>query len=142
MTYLPCRGRTFLVASGPGPDQKHLFVLLTEKCPSDCHLAVCIQSVCPGEYYDETCLLREGDHSFISHLSWVAYHRAVILSHPHIIEAVSSFSYLIKEDATDDVLIRIGSGLLLSKRATRKIKTYYAANIVAGVELPSRKGAS
>jgi hypothetical protein len=128
MTITPGRGLTFLVPSGPGEDQKHLHILLTDICPAGYLLAVPIQTVYAGEYYDSTCLLREGDHPFITHLSWVAYHKSVLLSSSRLIEQFTNFSYIIKDAATAELLGRVGSGLMVSKRATKKIRTYFSTN--------------
>src|SRR5580698_1532336 len=104
MTPPPRRGMTFLVPSGPGEDQKHLYVVLTDACSNGNHLAVPIQSVYPGEYHDSTCLLKEGDHPFVTHLSWVAYHRAEFLSHDLLIRQFEDFAYILKAPISEDVL--------------------------------------
>jgi len=131
MTTLPGRGYTFLMPSGPGEDQKHLYILLTDKCPNNLHLAVSIQSVYPGEYYDPACVFAGGEHPFVTHLSWVAYHRAALLSHSKIAAMVENFEYRLKSPASEQMLRRIEAGLFVSKRASKKIRLYYQENKAA-----------
>jgi hypothetical protein len=128
MTITPERGSAFLVNSGPGEDQKHLYIVLTQKCEFCLHLAVPIQTVYPGEYYDQTCLLRPGDHPFITHLSCIAYHRSVIMRHCAIITEFKDFSYLIKEPVSGELLEKICNGVSESKRTSKRIRTYFSMN--------------
>jgi hypothetical protein len=127
MSYLPAKGKCFLIPSGPLEDGKHLFVIVTNKCPADCHLLISRSSVEPGEYYDPACLLQAGDHPFIKHLSFVVYSKALIISHDDIIARVRDFTFLIKEDVSDTVAVKIRDGIAQSKRSTKKIKAYFGA---------------
>jgi hypothetical protein len=126
MSYVPAKGKCFLIPSGPREDGKHLFVIITNKCPADCHLLLSISSVEPGEYYDPACLLHPGDHPFVKHLSSVMYSKAVVLSHDDIIKQVRDFAFLIKEDASDAFVEKIRAGIAVSKRSTKKIKAYFS----------------
>jgi hypothetical protein len=125
MSYLPSKGKCFLIPSGPQEDSKHLFVIITNKCPADCHLLISISSVEPGEYHDPACFLRAGDHPFVKHLSFAVYSKAVIISHDEIIKRVGEFAFLIKEDASDEFVEKIRAGIAVSKRSTKKIKAYF-----------------
>ena len=129
MSYIPSKGKCFLIPSGPQEDGKHLFVIITNKCPADCHLLLSISSVEPGEYYDPACLLRPGDHPFVKHLSFVMYSKAVIISHDDITKQVHDFAFLIKDDASDELVEKIRAGIPVSKRSTKKIKAYFAATV-------------
>jgi uncharacterized phage-associated protein len=125
MTIIPERGMAILVPSGPGEDQKHLHVILSPVCVSGCHLVVPIQTVYPGEYYDQTCLLHEGDHPFITHLSWVAYRHSHALLHSGMIKEFANFTYIVKDPVGKDLLDRICGGLFISPRASKKIQKYF-----------------
>ena len=126
MSYVPTKGKCFLIPSGPHEDGKHLFVIISNKCPADCHLLMSITSVEPGEYYDPACLLRAGDHPFIKHLSFVMYSKAVIIPHDDIVKQVRDFGFLIKEDATNEFVEKIRAGIAASKRVAKKIKAYFS----------------
>lgn len=124
----PCKGRCFLVPSGPKEDGKHLYVIITNKCEHDCYLLVSISSVEPGEYYDPACLLRGGEHPFISHLSFVAYSKAMIMPHDDIVRDINAFTFLIKTDASEEFLAKICEGTAVSKRFSPKVRRYFQAN--------------
>lgn len=128
MTITPCRGMTFLVPSGPGEDQRHLHILLTDKCVAGRHLAIPVRTVYPGEYYDPTCLLREGDHQFITHITWVSYHQAFFPSSLSLLQQFENFTYIIKASASEELLNRVSAGIFSSKRASKKIRAYFLVN--------------
>lgn len=127
MSYIPTKGKSFLIPSGPQEDGKHLFVIVTNRCPADCYLLLSISSVEAGEYHDSACRLRPGDHSFIQHLSYVMYSKAVILPHDEIVKRVGDFTFLIKDDGNDEFVEKIRNGIEVSKRTSKKIRTYFAA---------------
>lgn len=126
MTYFPVKPKCLLVPSGPQVDGKHLYVILTNKCPKNCHLAVSIQTVYPGEYSDPACYLQGGEHRFITHRSFVAYSRLRIWEHDAIIARVTDFTYIQHDDASPDLLQKIYDGIALSKRAAPRYKAYFA----------------
>jgi hypothetical protein len=125
MSYTPSRGKCFLMPSGPDVDGKHLFVIITNKCPAGLHLLISVSSVEPGEYYDPACLLHPGDHPFLRRLSFAVYSKAVMISHDDIIKLVGDFTFLMKEDASDEFIEKIRNGIAISKRSTPKVKAYF-----------------
>jgi hypothetical protein len=82
--FVPFRRATLLIPSGPvgNPDQKHLFILLTDPVPTANGgkevLLVGVSSVRNGQFHDPACLLYSGDHPFIDHKSYVNYRMARI----------------------------------------------------------------
>ena len=128
MTYQPIKSSCLLVPSGPATDGKHLHVIVTNRCSNNCHLVTSIQTVYPGEYSDPACVLQAGAHPFVTHLSWVAYHRCGIWDHNKIIDQVDNFAYLIKPLASSVMVESIIEGFAVSRRATPIIKRYLAAN--------------
>ena len=128
MTYEPIKGHSFLIPSGPAEDGKHLYVLLTDRCAQGTHLAISITSLDTSKYYDPTCILKQGEHPFIKHSIWVAYHKSEIFTSESIVAEVARFTYMMKEPASSELVEKMAAGISKSKRATPKIRAYYATN--------------
>ena len=74
--FVPYRRATLLVPSGPAhdPDQKHLFILLTDPAQvldyTEKHsLLVGVTTIRSGIPHDSACELHSGDHAFIKRRS-------------------------------------------------------------------------
>jgi hypothetical protein len=88
---------TLLYPSGSAndPSRHHLFVLLTDPFgPAEQVLMACICTIVEGA--DESCLLKNGDHDFIKHDSYVAYGFCRIESAKALIKGVEQKVFLDK----------------------------------------------
>ncbi len=72
--------------------------------------------------HDPACILKEGDHPFISHPSFVEYRFARLESSDSIEAKVSSGEFLEREDCSPDLVRKIIAGALNSKRIPREYK--------------------
>lgn len=107
-------GGTLLAPSGP---KNHLYILLI-KLPDDAgynpnsYIWVNITSIKKDDTtYDDTCVLRAGDHPFIKHDSYVRYKGAEIKTEKSLQEQIISGIIVPKEDISDALLERIIQGL-------------------------------
>lgn len=79
--WIAARRATLLIPSGPAldPDRKHLHIVLNDPFPDKDQtpkvLVVSVTSVPASNLYDSSCTLFPGEHPFIVHHSYVAYHR-------------------------------------------------------------------
>ncbi|GMQ79088.1 MAG: hypothetical protein BMS9Abin02_1643 [Anaerolineae bacterium] len=128
MIFIPVRRATLLVPSGPdhNPDQKHLFVLLTDPIGEKQEaLLTGLASVRAGSYHDPTCILYPGDHDFIQRESYVNYQRARIEPIEALSRGVSDGLFIPKGTIDSGIFMRICQGLLDSRHAAEKMKRFY-----------------
>lgn len=105
----------------------HLHVICTKqffykKTGANSVLAVNVSSIREGTTFDEACVLHAGDHSFITHDSYVRYKDAVVMRVDRILSAVESGEITVMEHVSDEVFQRILSGFDKSKHTRTKIK--------------------
>ena len=62
MSYVPFKKGTVLIPSG---GVKHLFGIITDKCPDGEHLLVNLTSIRLGIKHDDACEVSIGEHSFV-----------------------------------------------------------------------------
>lgn len=118
---IPLPKATLLVAT-PKPknqDLKHLFIILTK--PVDGVIITVNLSTCKTKFYDKSCILEKGEHSFIKHKSYIAYNRSEILK----VTQLKNITIRQLEQVSDDIFNRITSGLLKSKQTPNKIKKFF-----------------
>lgn len=130
MIFIPVRRATLLIPSGTGnnPNQKHLFILLTDPLGEDREiLLVGVSSKRAGSYLDPTCILYPGDHQFLRHESYVNYRRARIESADKINTGVSRGLFIPKGTIDTGIFARICQGILDSRHTTGKMKRFYQA---------------
>ncbi|QIO10023.1 hypothetical protein [Acinetobacter lanii] len=121
-------GDTLLVPSGPSGN--HLFIVLFDpQSPIDIsfgkklHLAqVNFTSVRSGMNYDSTCIVEPGDHSFITHKSYVNYSRLRYEEYEPIKRGVQNGRLLLHEPVTYDLLCRIREGAITSNKTPTFVK--------------------
>lgn len=130
--FLPYRKATILMPSGPShnPGQNHLFVVLTDPTINDQDslnsvLLSGISSIHPSVRYDNSCVLRVGDHVFLRHDSFVFYRHARIEPVDHLIRGVNNGRLIPMEPMRDDVFTRVCAGLLASPDTIPRIKRFY-----------------
>lgn len=89
-------------------------------------LWVSVCSINPKIYFDRTCILLPGDHSFIKQDSYVAYNFLSQIQQPHLDRMVQLRDYHPKEDCRPDVLQRILDGVERTEEAPRGLVAEYA----------------
>ncbi len=119
--FVPLPKATLLVATPKSGNQnlKHLFIILTN--PVNNEIITVNLSTCKTKFYDKSCILNKGDHPFIKHKSYIAYHHSKILT----ITKLKSMTIKQLQPVSDNVFQRIISGLLQSKQTPNKIKQFY-----------------
>ena len=132
--FVPFRRATLLVPSGPAhdPDQKHLFILLTDPAQvlgyEDKHsLLVGVATMHAGIPHDPACKLHAGDHSFIKHKSFVFYAGARIEASQKLVDGVKRGIFSHQGMLAEDIFARVCHGLTLSRSTTPKILAFYEA---------------
>lgn len=128
--FLPRRRSTILIPSGPGENQKHLFVLLTDPIgPSEEILLVSLSSVKPSRPNDRTCLLYPGDHPFIQRDTFANYALARIETAGKLTAGVESQTMYPREMMDPGIFARICKGLIDSRFTVPKLKRFYQQSI-------------
>ncbi len=84
-------------------------------------VAVNISSVREGKPYDKTCVLREGDHPFIRHDSFVYYRGAVIFRVEKLKYGIQAGEITVLDDVSETVLQKVLEGFRLSPFTPNKI---------------------
>lgn len=126
--WAPQTGHTLLIPSGPGPDQKHLFVIiygpagLPSYGPIEQLVLVGMSSVKAGLPYDTACEIQAGEHPFAVKPSYMAYRHARIERVDHATQMVESGTWGPKEPVSAYLLDRIVAGVWHSKLISREIR--------------------
>lgn len=118
--FIPLKRATILLATPKHQNDSinHLFVVLTNPNKAK---EVLIINITSSDKFDETCILTNKDHSFISRKSYVSYR------YSNIINADKLKDLVIKtyEPINQETLDRIVKGLYKSRHAKQKVKTFY-----------------
>lgn len=130
--FQPVRRATLLIPSGPAhdPDRKHLFIILTDPVADPVNsgrVSVLLISLSTLEIalpHDPTCILRSGDHPFITRDSYVSYRTSRIQETVKIINGVASGVLVAKELMDSGIVDRICDGLD-SYQTPEKIKRFF-----------------
>lgn len=113
--------------SGPG-DKQHLFAILIEPLAVDGYgsqpmvLMVPVCTLHEGLNAETSCVLAPGDHPFIQRQSFLDYRFTRLEQVSHIEKMVQQGQYTVKEPFDGQVLWRIVSGALASRRISREYK--------------------
>lgn len=126
MTYVPYKGGTLLVPSGPSG--MHLFVILTNKCQHGSHLWVSLTSVREGKMHDEASVFSGGEHPFIKRQSYVYYRDIGQKRSTAIAFGVASGLLIPREDMGEASLAAICAGIEKSDFVGSWAIEYYLAN--------------
>jgi hypothetical protein len=119
-------GATLLVPSGP--EGKHLFVVLCDPVvlqgygPNPCVVMVNLSTVRPGIPYDSTCVLKAGEHPFVTQDSYVVYGAMRVDRVSDLAQRVAQGYFTAHEPMPAQVLARIQAGRTVSPRTTREFK--------------------
>ncbi len=122
MGYIPHRGGTLLIPSGPS---KHLFVILTDRCQDGMHLLVSLSTIKPGRFHDNACIVEPGEHRFVKRPSFIEYRRPRRDTASHLVTCVNGWTFTPHDDVTDAVFKRICHGIHESKFIPQGMKRYY-----------------
>ena len=141
MLFVPYRRATLLVPSGAmrDPDQKHLFILLTDPAKifdyeGKHSLLVGVTTIHAGIPHDPACELYAGDHPFIKHKSFVFYAEARIEISQKLIDGVKRSIFSPQGMLAEDIFARVCHGLTLSRSTTPKVLAFYQAAAKAARE--------
>lgn len=124
-------GTALFLRTGPvhDPGRMHLFIVLTAPKSIDsaepgalCVPMVSLSSIPKDRLYDETCVLRAGDHPFIRHDSYVAYGLAIHPSLSTLHEKIRRGECDIAEPLNPAVLERVYKGVFLSKHVKPRFR--------------------
>ena len=128
--YVPLRGHTLLIPSGPqhDADRNHLFFVITDVCADGMHLLVPISSIKDGIKYDASCVLKAGCHEFITVDSFVNYRMAQTTTADLITKCVKGWVYKKKAPAKQAVLMKVCRGLIASPFTPLRLVKYFDAN--------------
>lgn len=103
-----------MVPSGPA-DFLHLHIVATKaKAPPDFRLLIPITSIKPGQFFDPTCLIAPGEHSFIIKESYVLYREIQQRSAAKILACLDNGEFIVKEPVSQALLHRILDGAFVS----------------------------
>ena len=139
--FVPFRRATLLVPSGPthDPDQKHLFILLTDPAQvldyeGKHSLLVGVTTIHAGIPHDPACELHTGDHPFIKHKSFVFYAEARIEASQKLVDGVKRGVFSHQGMLVEDIFARVCHGLTVSRSTTPKVLAFYEAAAKAARE--------
>lgn len=130
MTWQGQAGDTFFMQSGFG---EHLFVVLKDPTtyPDEgygqrlCLVSVNLTSVREGRNIDSACIIRQGEHPFIQHDSYILYEKMEFMDYQRTCEAVNSSVYRASTPVSPELLQRIIEGIQQSNVVKRKFKNLF-----------------
>ena len=106
----------------------HLHIVLAGPCESangTDHIAwVSVQSIGARPFHDPTCVLNQGDHSFVSHPSWVNYRTAEIVELDRIERGINQGVLKLKEPMGYEIFQQILNGAFNSKHTPQQVKDF------------------
>lgn len=124
MPYVPYRGGTLLVPSGPSGF--HLYGIVTHACPEGRHLIVNISSIPEAGFHDATCIVNAGEHPFVNRPSYAVYSMADVQAAERLGRMVDGWVYRPHDDLAPEITDRIEQGILASRHTKRRIKNYFS----------------
>jgi hypothetical protein len=132
-SFQPIRRATLLIPSGPAHDldRKHLFIILTDPVADplnggkDSILLTSLSTLDTAYPHDPTCILRPGDHPFVTRDSYVSYRDSRILETVKIINGVTSGVFVTKDIMDSSIVDRICNGLSISPHTAEKINRFF-----------------
>jgi hypothetical protein len=115
-------GDSFLMEY-PRGGVKHLFIVVHKA--SDRILLVNVSSLKVGVECDTSCVLRQGEHPFIDHDSFVVYSQVFFALESYIDGQIRHGICKRQDPVTNDVLERIGRGAAISESIPEKYRQYF-----------------
>ena len=89
-----------------------------------CIVKVNITTLHEGKYFDGTCIVREGEHPFIIHDSYVYYQKLEIEDFEHVRRCVNHGPWRPADPVSKELLLRMQQGVKDSRDTPRKYKKY------------------
>jgi hypothetical protein len=119
------RATLWIPGTGPDHDKRrgHLFVILTEPGPKGNVLVVPICSA--DKKFDATCIVGAGDHHFLKHKSYIAYHKLSTYSAAVLETQVQKKAIQYHGMLDEKVFALVCEGIENSREAAPKFKNYY-----------------
>jgi len=121
MTYVPYKKGTLWIPSG---NNKHLFVILNDKCAAGCHLIVNVTSIYEGVPHDPACILEAGEHPAIKRKSYIRYDMADIQPADRLTKMTDLRYYQPGDDVSDALLSKIMDGSYETEFIKKRIAKY------------------
>lgn len=128
MPYVAHKQATLLIPSGPS-DGMHLYVIMTDACRDNQHLLISISTIRKNKYFDDTCTINIGEHSFITDDSYVYYKEPLLRKSESISKCIDGCYFIEKEDINAPVFQLICNGIARSKFTPKWAEDYYNANM-------------
>lgn len=104
----------------------HLYFVLTdpffngETGVDNCVLSVSCSSIKEGKKFDDTCVIKQGEHEFIKKDSFIFYEHLRIDNAEEIQSRIDNGNFIAKDVINDDLYQRILKGILRSKSIERR----------------------
>lgn len=99
----------------------HLWVVISDPFV-DLDQIVMVNFTSHKPWKDDSCILRRGEHQFISHETSIFYREARHYSEQRLSELYAENKIIRQEPVSDEVLGRIRKGMIKSRHAPRKFK--------------------
>ncbi len=113
------KGSSYLSNPDITPQEKrirHLRIIISDFDEADRALVVPITTWHEGNSrQDNSCILEQGEHSFITHKSWADYSRAESMTYDTVSRGIESGYFIPKEDISPELLERLQQGALTSE---------------------------
>lgn len=107
-------GNAFLIPSGP-QDYLHLHIVCSHGGGvPDQRVLVSISSIKDGKFFDPTCIVEAGEHTFVNKKSFVEYRHTQERSALKIVACINNGGYVPKADISPDLLERVIKGFYKS----------------------------
>ena len=117
-------GDTFLRPARSTPSEtQHLWIVLTDPNSENQVLIVNITSF--KSWQDQTVMLNQGEHPFITQRSCVFYREAEIVDNSKLDEAEKRGAIAKRESCSQDVIDLVRSGVTASPQTKRVIKRFF-----------------
>jgi hypothetical protein len=117
-------GDTFLRPARSTPSEtQHLWIVLTDPNSENQVLIVNITSF--KSWQDQTVMLNQGEHSFITQRSCVFYREAEIVDNSKLDEAEKRGAIAKRESCSQGVIDLVRSGVIASPQTKRVIKKFF-----------------
>lgn len=125
--WFPAVGNALLIPSGPG-NKNHLHVIVYG--PSgiphygtvDQLVFVGMSTIYPEVWHDSSCVVRKGDHPFVSHDSYMYYRKSFISSVPHTMDMIQKGVWIPMDSFSAPLMKRVMSGLKGNESASREVR--------------------
>src|SRR6056297_2327314 len=105
--------------------KKHLKIVISDPDAEDMVLVVSVSSIPQRYRHDDSCELFVGDHPWIKHPSFIAYNHCAELDRTKILSEHFSGEIILKEDISEELLLRIQEGAKRTKFLAQKYKKYF-----------------